>query len=136
MSYPIAGMVKGFVPEGFPDDKVQVPHGMSVALGTPASFRFIGGRAGDKTRAAYGLLGGDADAINADEAGNAVGERIAGIMRELEMPNGLAALGFGDDDVPGLAKGCFEQQRLLVNSPVEVAVDDLEGIFRDAMTIW
>jgi hydroxyacid-oxoacid transhydrogenase len=136
MSYPIAGMVKGFVPEGFPDDKVQVPHGMSVALGTPASFRFIGGRAGDKTRAAYGLLGGDTGSVSVDEAGAAVAQCIAGIMQQLEMPNGLAALGFGEDDVPGLAKGCYEQQRLLVNSPVPLELSDLEGIFRDAMRIW
>ncbi len=136
MSYPIAGMVKAYVPAGFPDDKVQVPHGMSVALGTPASFRFIGGRAGEKTRAAFGLLGGDAGSISVDEAGNAVAERVAGIMQELEMPNGLAALGFGEADVAGLAKGCAEQQRLLVNSPVPVERTDLEGIFRDAMTIW
>ena len=136
MSYPIAGMVKDFVPAGFPDDKVQVPHGMSVALGTPASFRFIGGRAGEKTRAAFGLLGGDPASISVDEAGAAVGERIAEIMQQLEMPNGLAALGFTDADVPALAKGCHEQQRLLVNSPVPVELADLEAIFRDAMTIW
>ena len=136
MSYPIAGMVKEFVPTGFPDDKVQVPHGMSVALGTPASFRFIGGRAGEKTRAAYGLLGGDPASITVDEAGAAVAERIADIMQQLEMPNGLAALGFGGDDVPGLAKGCHEQQRLLVNTPVPVTVADLEGVFHDAMSIW
>ncbi len=136
MSYPIAGMVRDYVPTGFPDDKVQVPHGMSVALGTPASFRFIGGRAGAKTRAAFGLLGGDPASITDDEAGAAVGARIAEIMQQLEMPNGLAALGFTEADVPGLAKGCHEQQRLLVNSPVPVERADLEGIFRDAMTIW
>jgi hydroxyacid-oxoacid transhydrogenase len=136
MSYPIAGMVEAYVPAGFPDDKVQVPHGMSVALGTPASFRFIGGRAGEKTRAAYGLLGGNPASISVDEAGAAVAARIAEIMQQLEMPNGLAALGYRDADVPGLAKGCSEQQRLLVNSPVPVTRADLEGIFRDAMTIW
>ncbi|HEY5790714.1 MAG TPA: hydroxyacid-oxoacid transhydrogenase [Gammaproteobacteria bacterium] len=136
MSYPIAGMVHDFVPPGFPDDKVQVPHGMSVALGTPASFRFIGGRAGEKTRAAFALLGGDPSAVGVDEAGAAVAERVAGIIRELEMPNGLAALGFSDADVPALARGCAEQQRLLVNTPVPVTQADLEQVFRDAMTIW
>jgi alcohol dehydrogenase class IV len=65
-----------------------------------------------------------------------VAARIAGIMQQLELPNGLAALGYRDADVPGLAKGCAEQQRLLVNSPVPVTRADLEGIFRDAMTIW
>ncbi|RLA36307.1 MAG: alcohol dehydrogenase [Gammaproteobacteria bacterium] len=136
MSYPIAGMVKEFVPDGFPDGKVQVPHGMSVALGTPASFRFIGGRAGEKTRAAFGLLGGDPASISVDEAGAAVAECVADIMQQLEIPNGLAALGFSDEDVPGLAQGCHEQQRLLINTPVPVDIADLEATFRDAMVIW
>jgi hydroxyacid-oxoacid transhydrogenase len=136
MSYPIAGMVRDFVPRGFPDDKVQVPHGMSVALGTPASFRFIGGRAGEKTRAAFGLLGGDPASISVDEAGAALGARIAALMRELELPNGLAALGFDAADVPALARGCHAQQRLLVNTPVPVTLADLEAVFRDALTIW
>jgi len=115
---------------------VQVPHGMSVALGTPASFRFIGGRAGEKTRAAFGLLGGDPASISVDEAGAAVAECVADIMQQLEIPNGLAALGFSDEDVPGLAQGCHEQQRLLVNTPVPVDIADLEATFRDAMVIW
>jgi len=136
MSYPIAGMVRDFVPDGFPDRKVQVPHGMSVALGTPASFRFIGGRAGEKSHAAYALLGGDAGSIPVDESGAAIGAWVATLMRELKMPNGLAALGFVDADVATLAKGCHDQQRLLVNSPVPVTMADLEAVFRDAMIAW
>ncbi|UCF95031.1 MAG: iron-containing alcohol dehydrogenase, partial [Desulfobacterales bacterium] len=32
MSYPVSGMVRGYVPEGYPPDHPIVPHGMSVAL--------------------------------------------------------------------------------------------------------
>lgn len=136
MSYPIAGMVRDFVPDGFPGDEVQVPHGMSVALGTPASFRFIGGRGADKSLGALALMGVDTRDVAPAEAGNALAERVTELMRALEMPNGLAAVGFGEADVPALARGCAEQQRLLVNAPVPVGLADLEALFRDSMTLW
>jgi alcohol dehydrogenase class IV len=40
MGYPIAGNVRGFHPQDYPDKKPLVPHGMSTALGAPASFQF------------------------------------------------------------------------------------------------
>ena len=35
MSYPVSGMVREFVPDGYPDDHPIVPHGMSVILNAP-----------------------------------------------------------------------------------------------------
>ena len=39
-AYPIAGRVRDFRPEGYPDDEPMVPHGMAVALTAPEAFRF------------------------------------------------------------------------------------------------
>src|SRR5690606_16963809 len=38
--YPIAGRVKDFHPDGYPQDEPMVPHGMSVGLTAPEAFRF------------------------------------------------------------------------------------------------
>ena len=39
-AYPIAGRVKDFHPEGYPDDEPMVPHGMAVSLTAPEAFRW------------------------------------------------------------------------------------------------
>ena len=38
--YPIAGMVRDYRPAGYPQDEPMVPHGQSVSLTAPETFRF------------------------------------------------------------------------------------------------
>ena len=40
MSYPVAGMVESYVPEGYAIDYPLVPHGFAVIVNSPAVFRF------------------------------------------------------------------------------------------------
>jgi alcohol dehydrogenase class IV len=58
------------------------------------------------------------------------------MMRDTDMPNGIAALGYGDGDVAALAQGAFAQQRLLANSPVAVSEEDLQALYRSASSYW
>ena len=39
-AYPIAGRVRDYRPEGYPDAEPLVPHGIAVALTAPEAFRF------------------------------------------------------------------------------------------------
>ena len=39
-AYPIAGRVRDYRPEGYPDDEAIVPHGMAVSMTAPAAFGF------------------------------------------------------------------------------------------------
>ena len=57
-------------------------------------------------------------------------------MRETGLPSGIAALGYGEADVPALAAGAYAQQRPLVMAPRSVSQQDLEGLYRDAMRYW
>jgi hydroxyacid-oxoacid transhydrogenase len=58
------------------------------------------------------------------------------LMRDIGMPNGVAAVGFTEADIPDLVAGALQQQRLLATSPCPVTADDLAGIFSRSMELW
>ena len=45
MSYPVSGMARSYIPEGYPPEHPIIPHGMAVILTTPAVFRSTGNSA-------------------------------------------------------------------------------------------
>ena len=53
-----------------------------------------------------------------------------------DLPNGLTAVGYGQEDIPGLVDGALQQQRLLATAPLPVTADDLTSIFADSLTLW
>lgn len=57
-------------------------------------------------------------------------------MRDIGIPNGVAAVGFDDADVAELVEGTMKQQRLLATSPRPVTDEDVAGIFRRSMELW
>jgi hydroxyacid-oxoacid transhydrogenase len=59
MSYPVAGMVREYVPPGYAVDYPLVPHGISVILNAPAVFRFTGPACPDRHLLAAGVLGAE-----------------------------------------------------------------------------
>jgi hypothetical protein len=52
------------------------------------------------------------------------------------MPNGLQALGFGDEHIAALATGAEPQYRVIRNAPADVGRTELEGLFRGALQYW
>jgi alcohol dehydrogenase class IV len=57
-------------------------------------------------------------------------------MRATGMPNGLAALGFGDDQIDALAAGAEPQYRVIKNAPVDVGAEEIRRLFRAALRYW
>jgi hydroxyacid-oxoacid transhydrogenase len=133
-AYPIAGQVRDFRPADYPADEPMVPHGMAVSLTAPEAFRFTFPAAPQRHVRAAQLLEPDAD-TSADASG-ALPDVLTRLMRDIGLPDGVAAVGFGDDDVDELVEGALKQQRLLSIAPREANADDLAGIFRRSMTLW
>lgn len=136
MSYPVSGMVRDFVPAGYPSDHAIVPHGMSVILNAPAVFRWTASANPDKHLEAARLLGAETRGAAAEDAGEILASQIISIMRRVGMPSGLAAIGFSVDDVDDLVTGTLPQHRVTKLSPRPASADDLRELFLGAMRYW
>ncbi|MCU0584843.1 MAG: iron-containing alcohol dehydrogenase [Desulfobacterales bacterium] len=136
MSYPVSGMVRGYVPEGYPAGHPLVPHGMAVCLNAPAVFRFTAPADPAIHLYAAGLMGCDVSAAKPEEAGEILAGAVIDLMRRVGMPNGLAAVGFGPQDVDKLVEGTLPQHRVTKLSPRPAGPEELRQLFLDSMTLW
>ncbi|MGY1827732.1 MULTISPECIES: hydroxyacid-oxoacid transhydrogenase [unclassified Blastococcus] len=133
-AYPIAGQVKDFHPKDYPAGEAMVPHGMSVALTAPEAFRFTFEASPERHVRAAELLAPGAD--RPSDAAEFLPTVLADLMRDIDIPNGVGAVGFGEGDIPDLVDGAMKQQRLLATCPRAVTEDDLAGIFRRSLSLW
>jgi len=136
MAYSVAGLIRDYRPDGYPGEEAICPHGISVIVDAPSVVRFTAPTSPARHLEAARLLGGDVAGAGAEDAGEVLATCIVGMMRDTGMPNGIAALGYGDDDIAALASGAYAQQRLLANSPVPVSEDDLQTLYRGATRYW
>ena len=132
-AYPIAGRVRDFHPDGYPDDEPMVPHGMAVSLTAPEAFRFTFESAPERHLRAAALLAPE----NTYDAGpDQLPRVLTDLMSDIAIPNGLAAVGYDDSDVPDLVAGTLQQQRLLATAPRDVDEEAAAGILSRSMELW
>jgi hydroxyacid-oxoacid transhydrogenase len=136
MSYPIAGMVESYFPEGYPHDHPMVPHGMSVIMTAPAVFRYTAPATPQRHLQSAAFLGADITGASPDDAGDILSKELVRIMKLTGMPNGLSALGYNESHIPGLVKGTLPQHRVTKLSPRPAGEAELAQLFRESMTVW
>lgn len=136
MSYPVSGMVRDFVAEGYQPDQPLVPHGMAVTLNAPAVFRFTGPADPERHLQAAELMGSDISDVDPRDAGQLLADTIVDLMRKTGMPNGLSAVGYGRNDVDRLVAGTLPQHRVTKLSPRPADAEDLKQLFFESMTCW
>jgi len=132
--YPIAGRVRDFHPKDYPADEAMVPHGMSVALTAPEAFRFTFEASPERHLRAASLL--DPGVRVEQGTADTLPSVIIDLMRDIDIPNGIGAVGYGEGDIDDLVEGTLKQQRLLATCPREVAGEDIAGIFRASLQLW
>jgi hydroxyacid-oxoacid transhydrogenase len=133
-AYPIAGRVSGFHPKDYPADEAMVPHGMSVALTAPEAFRFTFDAAPERHVRAAQLLAPGAERPSDDA--EFLPRVLTDLMRDIGIPNGVAAVGYSAGDIPALVEGALKQQRLLASCPKPVTGEDLSRIFKRSLQLW
>jgi hydroxyacid-oxoacid transhydrogenase len=136
LGYPVAGMVREWVPPGFGVSEPMVPHGISAVLTAPACFRFTAPTSPQKHSRLAELLGAATEGLSSMDAALKLPGAIVCLMRDIGCPNGLSALGYTPADIPEMAEGGWKQQRLLVGSPRPVTKEDLTWILEESMVLW
>ena len=136
MSYPVSGMVRDFIPAGYPARRPLIPHGMSVILNAPPSSASPRRPIPHRHLEAARLMGADVDGRPARGCGRGPGRAIIALMRQTGMPNGLKAVGFGPADVDALVAGTIVQHRVTKLSPRPASEADLKELFLNSMTLW
>ena len=109
---------------------------MSVILTAPAAFRFTYPAAPERHLRAAALMGVPVDGLSPAERREALPRALIGLMRDVGLPGGLSAIGYGEQDVAALIEGTLRQPRLLAGAPRAVGAGELDWILRDAMQYW
>jgi len=132
--YPIAGMVKTYTPQGYPEHEPMVPHGQSVSLTAPEAFRFSFSSAPERHLRAAAMLAPDLAPRN--DASERLPAALIELMRDIGIPNGIGAVGYTEADIPDLVPGTMKQQRLLATCPRRPTEEDIAGIFTRSIQNW
>ena len=136
MSYPVAGMVRDYLPPGYATGHPLVPHGVAVIVNAPAVFRFTAGSSPQRHLEAAAVLGADTEGAGVADAGDLLAGCIIDFMRRLEIPNGLRALGYDAGDIPALVEGTLPQHRVTKLSPRPAGEAELGQLFEEALEYW
>jgi len=136
MSYPISGMVREYVPPGYPEGHPIIPHGMAVIMNAPAVFRFTAQADPALHLYAANLMGAETEGAGPEDAGEILANAMINIMQNTGVPNGLSAIGYTEDDIPAFVEATLPQHRLTKLSPRPADADDLAQLFKDSMVLW
>lgn len=109
------------------------PQGVSVVLNAPAVCGVRAQADSKRHLEAAATLGADVEGVPLEEASEAITDTIKGLMRRLNVPNGLDALGETDGDIPNCLGSTLPQHRVTERSPYAFGDEDTGAMFEDAM---
>lgn len=140
MSYPISGQNPGYQHSGYEVTTPIIPHGVSVAVTSPAVFKFTAASNPDRHLQAAEAFGVDISNVKRESAGEVLADALRKFLADLgDQPAGLKQLGFGSEHIDDLVEGTIPQQRVLMLAPnlsneLQAEKDQLRGLFEEAMT--
>ncbi|KAK7825080.1 hypothetical protein U0070_014837 [Myodes glareolus] len=130
MSYPISGLVKTY------KAKEYNPHGLSVVLTSPAVFTFTAQMFPERHLETAEILGADIRTASTQDAGLVLADTLRQFLFDLNVDDGLSALGYSKDDIPSLVKGTLPQERVTKLAPRAQSEEDLSALFEASMKLY
>ena len=110
-----------------------IPHGLSNSLVLPYVLRFNASHSAVLyAQLAPIILPGKALPADAVAVTELLADHFLALAADLGLPTTLQQLGIDKNDLPRLAEEAMLQQRLLINNPREVSLDDALTIYHEA----
>ncbi|KAJ3185379.1 Hydroxyacid-oxoacid transhydrogenase, mitochondrial [Irineochytrium annulatum] len=141
MSYPIAGLNKGYKHKGYNVDHKIIPHGISVAVTSPAVFDFTASACPERHLEVAEIFGANVEGKSGADAGKILADALRKFLDNLDVPNGLTALGFKSSQVGDLVEGTlpqvsFVKHRVTKLAPHLVNPEILERLFESSFKLY
>ena len=133
MSYAVAGLVRDYRAEGWPQGKPLVPHGFAVIVNSPSVFRFMGPSCPTRHLEAARALGLEEDGR---PPGDLLADGVIAIMSATGTPSGLRDLGYTEDDLDALTDKGWKQRRVVDNAARPITKEEMREIFAGALAYW
>lgn len=109
-----------------------IPHGLSNSLVLPHVLRFNAEAAAPLYAQLLPSIGGNASGGSDAQRAQQFIECIVELIADVNLPVTLREMKISENDLPMLAKDAMLQQRLLVNNPRDVSVEDALAIYTAA----
>ncbi|EKY3917475.1 iron-containing alcohol dehydrogenase [Enterobacter hormaechei] len=117
LSYPLGG-------------KYHLPHGVANAILLAPCMKVVRPSAIEKFAEVWELVPEADMTLTAEEKSHALVEYFAALVKRLNLPDNLEALGVPRDDIPSLADAALNVKRLMNNAPCNVDHADVQDIYR------
>ncbi|MGC9258178.1 hydroxyacid-oxoacid transhydrogenase [Desulfurella sp.] len=124
LAYPLAGR------------NHQLPHGISVCVTAPAALEFIIPTSASKLKKVAQLMGKNTDGLSDTEGAYLAKEAVVELMKDIDFPSGIEAVGFSEKDIEELSQSAMQVQRLLVCSPRPVKIENIREIYKKSLKNW
>ena len=82
------------------------------------------------------LIGADVSKARREDAGKILSDALRAFMQKMKIPNGLSALGYTKEDIPGLVAGALPQDRVNKLSPRPQVEADITALYENSMTVY
>ncbi|KAJ2470627.1 hypothetical protein GGI02_002799, partial [Coemansia sp. RSA 2322] len=112
-SYGISGLNTSYYHADYASDHPLCPHGISVAVSSPAVAEFTAAMCPDRHLEIAAVLGADVTHAKQSDAGAILGDALRRFLRDLGVPDGISALGYSSADIPALVESILPQHRVL-----------------------
>ena len=117
LSYPLGG-------------KYHLPHGVANAILLAPCMKVVRPHTVAKFAQVWDLIPDADQTLSEEEKSHALVEWLAALVKRLQLPDNLAALGVPQESIGELSEAALNVKRLMDNAPCSVSQDQVQAVYR------